>query len=216
MRSSTKSLLVTFGTVAALTVTPLVLDLAGDTPQGPPASAADTTISDTTSAVTSDAARTAVDEPAPPVGDPRPGVGAAPLPRPGSTMGGDLPPEYLPTPPYPQCAITDAGNWWTDPADPYTCRPPEPISFHEPTPPGIDPELLQPIFEEPISFHEPTPPGIDPELLEPIFEDPAAIEPAPGADCRTTGSLQCTVSIMGQNYVVTFSDGQPVGVVEAR
>ncbi len=65
----------------------------------------------------------------------------------GSGMGGDLPPEALPSPPYPQCPITDAGVWWTDPADPYTCIPPGSIPFHEPTPPGMPPELLEPIFE---------------------------------------------------------------------
>lgn len=134
-------------------------------------------------------------------------------------MGGELPPEALPSPAYPQCPITDDGAWWTDPADPYTCLRPGSLPFHEPTPPGIDPELLKPIFEdatpeEPREFHEPTPPGIDPELLKPIFEDPAV--PARGEDCRTTGALQCTVTIMGQAYVVSFADGQPVGVVEAR
>jgi hypothetical protein len=66
----------------------------------------------------------------------------------GSGMGGDLPPEALPLPPYSQCPITDAGVWWTDPADPYTCIPPDPIPFHEPTPPGMPPELLEPIFED--------------------------------------------------------------------
>lgn len=110
----------------------------------------------------------------------------------GSAMGGDLAPELLPLPPYPQCPVTDAGAWWTDPADPYTCLPPGSVAFHEPTPPGIDPELLEPIFEEPG-----TPPG-------------------PGDDCRTVGALQCTVMIMGQEYVVTFSGGKPVGVMEAR
>lgn len=106
-------------------------------------------------------------------------------------MGGELPPEALPSPAYPQCPITDDGAWWTDPADPYTCLRPGSLPFHEPTPPGIDPELLKP-----------------------IFEDPAV--PARGEDCRTTGALQCTVTIMGQAYVVSFADGQPVGVVEAR
>ncbi|MCU1632139.1 MAG: hypothetical protein JWM61_791 [Micrococcaceae bacterium] len=67
----------------------------------------------------------------------------------GSGMGGDLPPETLPEPSYPQCPITDAGAWWTEPSDPYTCLPPQSIPFHEPTPPGIPPELLEPIFEEP-------------------------------------------------------------------
>lgn len=94
----------------------------------------------------------------------------------GSGMGGDLPPGYLPTPPYPQCPITAAGAWWTDPADPYTCLPPASVPFHEPTPPGIDPELLEPIVEAEVpegsaGWHEPTPPGIDPELLEPIVEE---------------------------------------------
>ncbi|MEC5198298.1 hypothetical protein RCH21_000506 [Arthrobacter sp. PL16] len=67
----------------------------------------------------------------------------------GSGMGGDLPPETLPEPSYPQCPITEAGAWWTEPSDPYTCLPPQSIPFHEPTPPGIPPELLEPIFEEP-------------------------------------------------------------------
>ena len=133
----------------------------------------------------------------------------------GSGMGGDLPPESLPSPPYPECPITEAGAWWTDPADPYTCIPPGSIPFHEPTPPGIDPGLLDPIFEAPGSFHEPTPPGIDPGLLEPIFEAPGTGAGA-GEDCRTTGVLQCTVTIMGQDYVVTFADGKPVGVVEVQ
>ena len=106
-------------------------------------------------------------------------------------MGGDLPPEALPSPPYPQCPITEAGAWWTDPADPYTCIPPGSLPFHEPTPPGIPPELLEPIFEQPV------PPG-------------------PGEDCRLVGALQCTVTIMGEDYVVTFAEGRPVGVSEAR
>jgi hypothetical protein len=107
-------------------------------------------------------------------------------------MGGDLPPGLLPDPPYPQCPITEDGAWWTDPADPYTCIPPASRPFHEPTPPGIDPGLLEPIFEDP------------------------GTEPGPGGDCRTTGALQCTVTIMGQDYVVLFADGRPVGVVEAQ
>ncbi len=156
----------------------------------------------------------------------------------GSGMGGDLPPESLPSPPYPECPITEAGAWWTDPADPYTCIPPGSMPFHEPTPPSIDPGLLEPIFDGPGSFHEPTPPGIDPGLLEPIFDgpgsfheptppgiDPKLLEPifegtgtgaSPKDDCRTTGALQCTVTIMGQDYLVTFADGKPVGVRELQ
>ena len=94
-----------------------------------------------------------------------------------SGMGGDLPPEVLPAPDYPQCPITEAGPWSNDTADPYTCIPPYPIQFHEPTPPGISPELLEPVFEAPVApvgsvgGYEPTPPGIDPSLLEPIMED---------------------------------------------
>jgi hypothetical protein len=79
----------------------------------------------------------------------------------GSGMGGDLPPGDLPTPPYPQCPITEAGPWWTDPSDPYTCIPPGSVPFHEPTPPGIPPELLEPIFEDPA-----------PDPLEPIAPAP--------------------------------------------
>ncbi|TPV22531.1 hypothetical protein FJV46_13820 [Arthrobacter agilis] len=116
-------------------------------------------------------------------------VGATAGPdRTGSGMGGDLPPEALPSPPYPKCPITAAGPWWTDPADPYTCLPPGSLPFYEPTPPGIDPGLLEPIFEEPgapkgsLPFHEPTPPGIDPSLLEPIFEDPVLSERASAGD----------------------------------
>ncbi|WDF32067.1 hypothetical protein PTW37_09250 [Arthrobacter agilis] len=116
-------------------------------------------------------------------------VGATAGPdRTGSGMGGDLPPEALPSPPYPKCPITAAGPWWTDPADPYTCLPPGSLPFYEPTPPGIDPGLLEPIFEEPgapggsLPFHEPTPPGIDPGLLEPIFEDPVLSERASAGD----------------------------------
>ena len=122
-----------------------------------------------------------VSEPAPPITRP-----------PGSGMGGDLPPGLLPDPAYPQCPITEDGAWWTDPADPYTCIPPGSIPFHEPTPPGIDPELLEPIFEEP------------------------GIAPGAGDDCRTAGALRCTVTIMGQDYVVTFADGKPVGVLEVQ
>lgn len=111
----------------------------------------------------------------------------------GSGMGGDLPPEVLPAPAYPQCPITEAGPWGTDPADPHTCIPPYPIQFHEPTPPGIPPELLEPIFEEPgapvapvtpagpegsVGWYEPTPPGIDPSLLEPIME--SGVQPESG------------------------------------
>ncbi len=117
----------------------------------------------------------------------------SPAPRPsGSGRGGDLPPEDLPAPPYPQCPITEAGAWWTDPADPYTCIPPGSLPFHEPTPPGIDPELLEPIFEEP------------------------GTAPDQGDDCRTTGAFQCTVTIMGQDYVVTFAHGKPVGILEVQ
>ncbi|KNC18597.1 hypothetical protein AC792_11065 [Arthrobacter sp. RIT-PI-e] len=203
MRSSTKSLLVSLGTVAAVAVSPLILDTWGGTPQGSDAPV-EAAVSATASA-SPGAVRTAVDDAAP-----------SPSPSTGSAMGGDLPPELLPNPPYPQCPVTEEGAWWTDPGDPYTCIDPGSVPFHEPTPPGIDPELLKPIFENPGYFHEPTPPGIDPELLEPIFTDPAPVEPAPATDCRTAGTLQCTVSIMGQDYVVSFSDGKPVGVVEAR
>ncbi|KQN96725.1 hypothetical protein ASF21_15280 [Arthrobacter sp. Leaf234] len=106
-------------------------------------------------------------------GRPDPGI--------GSGMGGDLPPGNLPAPPYPHCPITAAGAWWTDPADPYTCIPPASVPWHEPTPPGIDPELLEPIVEveappASVPWHEPTPPGIDPELLEPIV----GVEPQTG------------------------------------
>ncbi len=226
MRSSTKSLLVTLGTVAAIAVTPLVLDNRGGT--------ADGSIVSAESLLSDSAASDAVQDPtrqgsvdtevvvgtdATPLPAQAPADGAASPARPGSGMGGDLPPEYLPAPPHPQCPITEAGAWWTDPADPYTCIRPGSMPFHEPTPPGIDPELLKPIVEDArpgsVPFHEPTPPGIDPELLKPIFEAPS-VEPVPGADCRTSGALQCTVTVMGQDYVLTFSDGKPVGVAEAR
>lgn len=216
MRHSTRSLTIALASAAAIAAAPLVFDYRG------PATA------EATAAVTSEAAEIATPDPTgPPTGAPGagqvdpaafagvevpvvvPGIPSA-LPRTeapdvppgsglpvggtagrGSGMGGDLPPEALPEPPYPQCPITEAGAWWTDPADPYTCIPPGSLPFHEPTPPGISPELLEPIFEQPVP-------------------------PAPGEDCRLVGALQCTVTIMGQDYVVTFAEGRPVGVSEAR
>ncbi|TYC99490.1 hypothetical protein FQ377_05890 [Arthrobacter echini] len=170
------------------------------------------------------------------------GPPGSPVP-PGSGMGGDLPVESLPAPGYPSCAVDGAGTWWTDPADPYTCLPPVSRPFHEPTPPGMPPELSQPIFgEPPVSrpFHEPTPPGMPPELSQPIFGEPPVSRPfheptPPGMppelsqpifgdpaealtpdDCRVTGAMQCTVTIMDQVYVVDFVDGEPVAVAAAR
>lgn len=207
MRSSTRSLLVAFGTAAAIAVTPLVWDSTGRAVEDVPAAV--TSPSGPALSAPSPGVVAAPDE-APRAGDPAPVPATGPAavadpvtpptapnpgsaaPNPGSGMGGDLPPGNLPTPSYPDCPITEAGAWWTDPADPYTCIPPGSRPFHEPTPPGIDPELLQPIFEAPE-----TPPG-------------------PGDDCRAVGALQCTVTIMGQDYVVTFADGKPVGVMESQ
>ncbi len=199
MRSSTRSLLIAFGTAAAVAVVPFALDQGGQASDEHAAARVNTTATLTEFTGGSVGSSTVpigqVQEPI--AGDtavaPSPASGPSTSPgATGSGMGGDLAPELLPLPPYPQCPVTDAGAWWTDPADPYTCLPPGSVPFHEPTPPGIDPELLEPIFEEPG-----TPPG-------------------PGDDCRTIGALQCTVTIMGQEYVVTFSDGKPVGVMEAR
>lgn len=199
MRSSTRSLLIAFGTAAAVAVVPLALDQGGQASDEHAVAVVDTTptLSKVTDVSAGSSAVPAGDVQEPVAGDtavaPSPASGPTTSPgTTGSAMGGDLAPELLPLPPYPQCPVTDAGAWWTDPADPYTCLPPGSVPFHEPTPPGIDPELLEPIFEEPG-----TPPG-------------------PGDDCRTIGALQCTVTIMGQEYVVTFSDGKPVGVMEAR
>ncbi len=101
-------------------------------------------------------------------------------------MGGDLPPELLPSPPYPSCPVTELGNWWTDPADPYSCLPPESRGFSEPVPP--------------VGPGDWTPWG------------PAPAEPS--GDCRVDGTQRCEVLIMGQTYVVTFSDGKPLHVYE--
>lgn len=220
MRQSTRSLLVAFGTATAVVLTPLAMGLGGHTvDEVPPAAGATVEPVHTTGQPVEPAQPTeqpvqpalspvddASDADTPPTGTapptgaatetgsdaPVPMPGSAPaLPGSGSGMGGDLPPEALPTPPYPQCPITEAGAWWTDPADPYTCIPPGSLPFHEPTPPGIPPELLEPIFETP------------------------GTEPGADDDCRTTGALRCTVTIMGQDYVVTFAEGKPVAVAEA-
>ncbi|MHA7284859.1 hypothetical protein ACX80I_01150 [Arthrobacter sp. MDT3-44] len=181
----------------AAAIAPLALEYQGQAAEDAPVSA----VVDAVAPAPSGAAGDLVADPAPSTGgqespvpeDTPPAPAPAPAPAwPGSGMGGDLPPGSLPVPPYPECPITEAGAWWTDPADPYTCIPPGSVPFHEPTPPGIDPELLEPIFEEPQT------------------------QPGPGDDCRLVGALQCTVTIMGQDYVVTFSDGKPVGVAEAR
>ncbi|MBG6217593.1 hypothetical protein IWX75_002051 [Arthrobacter sp. CAN_A6] len=105
----------------------------------------------------------------------------------GSGMGGDLPPELLPSPAYPSCPVTDLGNWWTDPADPYTCLPPESRGFSEPVPP------------------------VGPGDWTPW--DPAPVQP--GEDCRVDGVQRCEVLIEGQTYVVTFSEGAPLHVYAA-
>lgn len=102
-------------------------------------------------------------------------------------MGGDLPPELLPSPAYPSCPVTDLGNWWTDPADPYTCLPPESRGFSEPVPP------------------------VGPGDWTPW--DPAPVQP--GEDCRVDGVQRCEVLIEGQTYVVTFSEGAPLHVYAA-
>lgn len=206
MRTSTRSLLVGLGTAATIVAAPLVFDPGARSVDDLHAAMSDPVPGDvqtSSSAPIAPAADSAgpapvegtAEVPAPPVVAqaplPDPTAPAAP-PYPGSGMGGDLPPEALPSPPYPVCPITEAGVWWTDPADPYTCIPPGSIPFHEPTPPGIDPELLEPIFEE------------------------GPTEPGPGDDCRLVGALQCTVTIMGTDYVVTFADGKAVGVMEAQ
>ncbi|MHA7238534.1 hypothetical protein [Arthrobacter sp. TMS1-12-1] len=208
MQHTTRSLLVAFGSAAVLVAAPLALDLQERTvaddavtvPSQAPASPTDAAptvavpaavpavpvlpaTADDPSAGGGPAEHTAAPDPAP--------TAPAPLPA-GATRGGDLPPELLPVPPYPQCPITEDGAWWTDPADPYTCLRPGSVTFYEPTPPGIPPELLEPIFEEP---------------------DAA---PTPENDCRTSGALRCTVTIMGQEYVVTFREGKPVSVLEAQ
>ncbi|THJ66973.1 hypothetical protein E8P82_05815 [Arthrobacter echini] len=151
------------------------------------------------------------------------GSGAVPASSAGSAMGGDLPTSGLPSPAFPRCPTPAEGNWWTDPADPYTCLPPVPVPFHEPTPPGMPPELLQPIdaaptapgvLPVPVPFHEPTPPGMLPELLQPIDAAPTA--PIDTDDCRVSGAMQCTVTIMGQAYVIDFVGGEPVAVSPAE
>ncbi|MEG9248532.1 hypothetical protein V6S67_10605 [Arthrobacter sp. Soc17.1.1.1] len=198
MRSSTRSLLIALGTAAVIVVQPLLMDPGSRAAQDVPVvAAAEAPVPAAEPVTVRDGVQDGVQDGS---GASRPGAPAAsadappsPAPPPsGSGMGGDLPPGDLPTPPYPQCPITEAGAWWTDPGDPYTCIPPGSRPFHEPTPPGIDPGLLEPIFEEP------------------------GTAPAPGDDCRTTGALRCTVTIMGQDYVVTFADGKPVGVVEMQ
>jgi len=223
MQHTTRSLLVAFGSAAALVAAPLVLDVQERTAADEAVTVAGAAPAPPTVAGAAPAPPTgAVPVPAPPTGavlaavpavpalpaatdvpsggsvlaeDPdAPGpTTTVPVPLPaGSTRGGDLPPELLPTPPYPSCPITEDGAWWTEPGDPYTCLPPGTATFYEPTPPGIPPELLEPIFEEP------------------------GTGPGPDDDCRTSGALQCTVTIMGQDYVVTFADGKPVGVREAQ
>jgi hypothetical protein len=218
MRHSTRSLTIALATAAAVAATPLVLEYWELSPAGDPAAATSEVAADVAPpgpidsppgqpvAARVDAASAGAERsvfvpgpaPVPAQAEDAPvasGQGSS-LPGrdsdgPGSGMGGDLPPEALPSPPYPQCPITGAGAWWTDPADPYTCIPPGSLPFHEPTPPGIPPELLEPIFEQPVT-------------------------PGPDEDCRLVGALQCTVTIMGQDYVVTFAEGRPVGVAEAR
>lgn len=192
MRSSTRSLLVSFGAAAAILVTPLALQSSQQVVHDIPAAVAAEAATESPDAVLADRVPESPSAVVPgsvipaPIGVPAPSAPGTAVP--GSATGDGLPPELLPAPPYPQCPVTEAGAWWTDPADPYTCIPPGSIPFHEPTPPGIDPELLKPIFEE----------------------------PGAGDDCRTTGALQCAVTIMGQEYVVTFANGKPVSVSEAQ
>ncbi|WP_434994046.1 hypothetical protein [Arthrobacter sp. Ld5] len=205
MQHGTRSLLIAFTSAAALVAAPVVMEVQGRTDEAvavpAPTAAAPSAVPSSVPAVAppsssapavpvpaggSPAVSGAVDAPAAPGPTP-----PAPLPA-DPARGGDLPPESLPTPPYPQCPITEEGAWWSDPGDPYTCLPPGSMMFHEPTPPGIPPELLEPIFEDP------------------------ATAPAPEDDCRVTGAMQCVVVIMGQEYTVTFADGRPVGVVEAQ
>jgi hypothetical protein len=193
MRTSTRSLLFAFSTAAIILAHPLLTEPGPQVSEDVPAVVAVPAVGPSSTAGVQAEPHEGDDAalPAAPAAVTGPAPSPGPL-SPGSGMGGDLPPEALPSPPYPQCPITEAGAWWTDPADPYTCIPPGSVPFHEPTPPGIDPELLEPIFEEP------------------------GTTPDPGNDCRTTGSNQCTVMIMGQDYVVTFADGKPVGVVEVQ
>lgn len=222
MHSSTRSLVIAFGTAAAVALAPLALDHSGqavDSPvaavSGAPAGSAPPgtavpvgTTGTSDSAGAEVAALDPTTMPSPPVvASDGPGLDPVTDTLPIGSGAGGLSSGSLPTPSHPQCPVTEAGAWWTDPADPYTCIPPGSMPFHEPTPPGTS--------SGSVPFHEPTPPGIPPELLEPIFETPGA-EPGPGGDCRTTGALQCTVTIAGQDYVVTFADGSPVGVAEAR
>ncbi|WP_146067371.1 hypothetical protein [Arthrobacter sp. SX1312] len=197
MRHTTRSLLLAFGSAAALVATPLALDVQGGT-------VADHAVAGPGAATTPSMAIPAV----PGTADGPPAVGASTedpvevVPVTTTTVQvpppvdagpeGDLLSEVPPPPPSPQCPITEEGAWWTDPADPHTCLRPGSIPFFEPTPPGIAPELLEPIFEDP-----PT-------------------SPDAGEDCRLTGAQECVVGIMGQDYVVTFADGRPVGVVEAQ
>jgi hypothetical protein len=191
MRTSTRSLLVAFSTAAIIVLHPLLTEPGTQASEGVPVVVGVPAVEESSTAGLHAGVQDAVDAepPAAPAAEPSPS--SEPLP-PGSGMGGDLPPEALPSPPYPQCPITEAGLWWTDPADPYTCIPPGSMPFHEPTPPGIDPALLEPVFEEP---------GTPPDQ---------------GGDCRVTGPNRCIVTIMGQEYAVTFADGEPLGVVEVQ
>ncbi|WP_156135171.1 hypothetical protein [Arthrobacter sp. L77] len=195
MQHTTRSLLVAFGSAAALVAAPLVLDTQGRTAADEAVTVSGAAIAPPASApllvAPSDGPSAAGGSPAA-AADPASTTAPGPVPSPPADgRAADPAAELLPGEPSPQCPITEEGAWWTDPADPSTCQRP-----------GSRP------------FFEPTPPGIAPELLEPIFEDPAT--PGAGDDCRITGALQCVVEIMGQDYVVTFSDGVPVGVAEAR
>ncbi|MBG6225685.1 hypothetical protein IWX63_002258 [Arthrobacter sp. CAN_A2] len=194
MQHTTRSLLVAFGSAAALVAAPLVLDVQGRT-------AADEAVAVPGAATAGPASAPDL----PPIADGPAGVSGstgapagsgamtAPVPLPTDAgRPGDLPQGFLSATPSPRCPVTEEGAWWTDPADPSTCLRPGSVPFFEPAPPGIPPELLEPIFEEP-----PTLPGT-------------------GEDCRVTGTRECVVDIMGQGYVVTFADGKPVGVVEAQ
>ncbi|WP_298251331.1 hypothetical protein [uncultured Arthrobacter sp.] len=256
MRNTTRSLLVGVGTATVLLV-PLMVDAGGQELADAPATAGVAPAQlppggNSPGGTGGDSpGGTGVAGSEPITAQPSEGAGGlpgSPVPA-GSGMGGDLPVELLPTPAYPSCAVDAAGTWWTDPADPYTCLPPVSRPFHEPTPPGMPPELSRPILGDPEEalgsrpFHEPTPPGMPPELSRPILGDPVEAlgsrpfhEPTPPGmppelsqpilgepvealvpdDCRVTGAMQCTVTIMDQAYVVDFVDGEPVAVAVAR
>lgn len=179
--------------IAVLPGTSEAVSIGGDTPGEPSSSLVEQTPRASGAADLSPAAVPAATQDAPAViaADPSeaaPESAAPPVAvEAGSGMGGELPPQQLPSPAYPPCPVTELGNWWTDPADPYTCLAPESRGFSEPVPP------------------------VGPGDWTPW--DPAPVEP--GGDCRVDGVQRCEVLIEGQVYVVTFSEGAPLHVYAA-